>query len=142
MTEVCLSLIKGNMGRTRPTAPKARRRADWAAAVGAEEGVKSPSCFSSTRSRSCLSKCAGSKFHSIPPNAIEGLQAAPQLCGGCCTRCCFCKGAPTRTYTDSRFSPLSFQTTSVRGIPDLHLKIGVLLLHPYFITIHTREIPG
>lgn len=48
MTEVCLLLIKGNMGGTRPTAPKARRsrqQSGLGCEVGEGEGSKSLSCF-------------------------------------------------------------------------------------------------
>lgn len=51
MTEVCLLLIKGNMGGTRPTAPKARRSRQQSGLgyeVGEGEGIKLLSyfCFS------------------------------------------------------------------------------------------------
>lgn len=48
MTEVCLLLIKGNMGGTRPTAPKARRSRQQSGLgyeVGEGEGIKSLSYF-------------------------------------------------------------------------------------------------
>lgn len=91
MTEVCLSLITENMGRTRPTAPKARRRADGAAEVGAREGVKSPSCFRlSLLLHATTSVAASPNLQAVdstilPPQTIGGRLVAPQLCDGCRT---------------------------------------------------------
>ena len=93
MTEVCLSLINGNTGGTRPTAPKASRTAGWAAAVGAGEGVKSPSRFRlplplDPGAASPNLKAADSTVSPRKGSRVR-LQVPPRLRNGCCTQVLF-----------------------------------------------------
>lgn len=113
MTEVCLSLIKGNTGGTRPTAPKARRIAVWAAAVGAGEGVKSP-----PRDPGAASPNPQAADSTASPG--EGPRGCPhvppRLCKGRCTQVPLLSGCAHLRVRGLQISTaLPFQTPAFQG---------------------------
>lgn len=89
MTEVCLLLMKGNMGGTRPTAPKARRSRQQSGLgyeVGEGEGIKSLSCFHlSLPLDPIAASLIGRQWIPQYYHETEGLHLAPQLWDGRCS---------------------------------------------------------